>query len=62
VYPPTAKWAEPDLDQAAAAMRRIAGDPGMARRLAETGRRTMERQPTLVETGSVISHLLFGGD
>jgi glycosyltransferase involved in cell wall biosynthesis len=62
VYPPTAKWAEPDLDQAAAAMRRIAGDPGMARRLAETGRRTMQRQPTLAETGSLISHLLFGGD
>jgi glycosyltransferase involved in cell wall biosynthesis len=62
VYPSTAKWAEPDLDEAAAAMRRIAGDPGLARRLAETGRRTMERQPTLAETGSLISHLLFGGD
>jgi glycosyltransferase involved in cell wall biosynthesis len=62
VYPSTAKWAEPDLDQAAAAMRRIAGDPGLARRLSETGRRTMQRQPTLAETGSLISHLLFGGD
>ncbi len=29
VYPPTAKWAAPDLEQAAAAMRRIASDAAL---------------------------------
>ena len=42
VYPPSAKWADPDLDQAAAAMRRLAGDPALAARLAAAGRRTMD--------------------
>lgn len=61
VYPSIATWAAPDLDQAAGAMRRIAGDPVLARRLAAAGRTTMLRQPSLVETGSLISQLLSGG-
>ena len=60
VYPPTAKWAAPDLEQAAAAMRRIAADAALAARLAAAGRQTMEQQPSLAETGSLIGQLLFG--
>ena len=62
VYPSTAKWAAPDVDQAVDAMRRIAVDAPLAARLAAAGRQTMMRQPSLAETGSLISHLLFGGD
>jgi glycosyltransferase involved in cell wall biosynthesis len=62
VYPSTAKWAEPDLDEAVAAMHRIVGDTPLAKRLAAAGRHTMTRQPSLAETGSLISHLLFGGE
>ena len=62
VYPPTARWADPDLEQAAAAMRRIAGDPALCARLAKAGRRTMEQQPSLAETGRLISQLLLGGE
>ena len=61
VYPPTALWADPDLEQAAAAMRRIAGDPALCARLAKAGRRTMEQQPSLADTGRLISQLLLGG-
>ncbi len=44
------------------AMRRIVGDAALAARLAAAGRQTMERQPSLAETGKLISHLLSGGD
>jgi glycosyltransferase involved in cell wall biosynthesis len=62
VYPPTAKWAAPDLEQAVAAMRAIAGDPSLSARLAAAGRRTMTHQPSLVETGRLISQLILGGE
>jgi glycosyltransferase involved in cell wall biosynthesis len=62
VYPSTARWAAPDVAQAAAAMRRLAGDGPLAARLAAAGRRTMERQPSLAETGRLISQLLLGGE
>jgi glycosyltransferase involved in cell wall biosynthesis len=61
VYPSAARWADPDLDQAAAAMRRIAGDSALGGRLAKAGRRTMEQQPSLADTGRLISQLLLGG-
>jgi len=61
VYPPTALWADPDLEQAAAAMRRIASDGELRARLARAGRRTMEQQPSLADTGRLISQLLLGG-
>ena len=60
VYPSTARWAAPDLDQAADAMRRIAGDPALAADLATAGRQTMERQPSPAETGRLIGQLLSG--
>jgi glycosyltransferase involved in cell wall biosynthesis len=62
VYPATAMWAQPDLEQAAAAMRWIVGDAALATRLAAAGRQTMAQQPTLVETGRLISQLLLGGE
>ncbi|HSB86279.1 MAG TPA: glycosyltransferase, partial [Ilumatobacteraceae bacterium] len=60
VYPSTARWAAPDLDQAAAAMRSIVSDSGLASRLAAAGRKTMERQPTLADTGKLIRRLVLG--
>ena len=62
VYPSSAKWAAPDLDQAAAAMRRIAADTALGTRLAVAGRRTMEQQPSLAETGRLVRQLLLGGE
>jgi glycosyltransferase involved in cell wall biosynthesis len=58
VYPPEARWADPDLDQAAAAMRRMVADPRWAADLAAAGRRRMEQQPSLADTGRHIAHLL----
>jgi glycosyltransferase involved in cell wall biosynthesis len=62
VYPPTSRWAAPDLDEAAEAMRRIASDDELCSQLAAAGRQTMERQPSLAETGRLISQLLLGGE
>jgi glycosyltransferase involved in cell wall biosynthesis len=58
VYPPEARWADPDLDQAAAAMRSLASDPTRCAALASAGRARMERQPTLADTGCSIAGLL----
>jgi glycosyltransferase involved in cell wall biosynthesis len=60
VYPTTAKWAEPNIEQAAAAMRRIVDDATLSARLSAAGRQTMERQPSLAETGRLISQLVLG--
>ena len=62
VYPSSAMWAAPDLAQAAAAMRRIASDAALASTLAAAGRQTMAQQPSLLETGRLISQLLLGGE
>ena len=62
VYPAVAKWASPNLEQAADAMRRVAGDASLRARLADAGRRTMVQQPSLAETGRLISQLLIGGE
>lgn len=58
VYPPEARWADPDLDRAAAAMRRLVDDPALGARLAAAARERMERQPTLADTGRTIAGLL----
>ena len=58
VYPPEATWADPDLDQAAAAMRSLASDPTRCAALASAGRARMGRQPTLADTGRSIAALL----
>ena len=62
VYPTSAKWAAPDLAQAAAAMRRIADDASLAASLSAAGRSSMMRQPSLLETGRLINQLLLGGE
>ena len=62
VYPSVAKWASPNLEQAADAMRRVGGDASLRTRLADAGRRTMLQQPSLAETGRLISQLLLGGE
>jgi glycosyltransferase involved in cell wall biosynthesis len=43
-YPVGCRWAEPDLDGAAAALRRLALDPGWHRRLAERGRQGAQQR------------------
>jgi len=58
VYPPEARWADPDLDQAAAAMRALAGDPSLVSALAAAGLARMEVQPSLADTGRVVAGLL----
>lgn len=45
-YPAGSRWAEPDLDEAAAAMRLVVGDPARAREVAERGRRTIHDHHT----------------
>ena len=60
VYPTVAKWASPNLEQAADAMRRVASDSSLCGRLAAAGRRSMQQQPSLAETGRLIRQLLLG--
>ncbi len=57
-YPADARWAEPDLDQAAAAMRALVDDPVRRAALGVAGRARMQRQPTLADTGRLIAGLL----
>jgi glycosyltransferase involved in cell wall biosynthesis len=57
-FPPHAEWADPDLDQAAGWMRRLAEEPELAARMGAAGRATMERQPTLADTGRLVAGLL----
>jgi len=57
VYPSTAVWADPDLDQAASWMRRIVAEPALAAALGSRARARMEQQPTLAETGRLIARL-----
>jgi glycosyltransferase involved in cell wall biosynthesis len=45
-YPPTARWAEPDVDAAAEAMRAMAADPTAAALLGARARAHMERNHT----------------
>jgi glycosyltransferase involved in cell wall biosynthesis len=58
VYPETATWADPDLNQAAGFMRRIVAEPDLRSKLAEAGRKRMERQPSPAETGAAIAAAL----
>jgi glycosyltransferase involved in cell wall biosynthesis len=62
VYPEVATWASPNIEQAADALRRLADDASLARRLEDAGRRTMQQQPSLAETGRLISQLLLAGE
>jgi glycosyltransferase involved in cell wall biosynthesis len=57
VYASSARWADPDLDQAAAWMRRLVDEPALAAHLGAAGRAKMERQPTAADTGRRIARL-----
>ncbi len=61
VYPSTSKWAEPDLDQAAAAMRRLVDQPSLVERLSTRGRHRMEAQPSVADAGRLIARLVREG-
>jgi glycosyltransferase involved in cell wall biosynthesis len=62
IYPPTARWADPDLDAAAAAMRVLAGDPRRCATIAVDALARMKMQPSAAETGKMIGRLLgLGG-
>lgn len=58
VYPETASWANPDLDEAAGFMRRIASDDHLRRSLSTAGLVRMENQPSPKETGAAIAAAL----
>lgn len=59
-YPATASWADPDLDAAAAAMRRLAADPATASAIGEAGRTRMLASPGEAEFVRRVREL-FGG-
>jgi glycosyltransferase involved in cell wall biosynthesis len=54
-FPAEARWADPDLDQAAGHLRRLLTDEALRDRLASRGRARMERQPSFAETGRTIA-------
>jgi glycosyltransferase involved in cell wall biosynthesis len=57
-FPPEATWADPDLDAAAASMRRLVAEPALCDRLAAAGRARMQRQPSPAEAGERVAALL----
>jgi glycosyltransferase involved in cell wall biosynthesis len=59
-FPPQAVWADPDLEQAAAWMRRMVVDRALASRLAANGRARMQRQPAPAAAGTRIAALASG--
>ena len=58
VYPETAVWADPDLNQAAAMMRQIMSDGALRSSLAEQALIKMQTQVSPPETGRLIAGLL----
>ncbi len=58
VYPETASWANPDRDEAAGFMRRIASDDQLRRSLSTAGRMRMENQPSPADAGAAIAAAL----
>jgi glycosyltransferase involved in cell wall biosynthesis len=57
-YPAGALWADPDLDEAAAAMRRVVEDPDEARERGRRGHETIATHQTLARTGEFIGRRL----
>ncbi len=58
IYPESAVWADPDLDDAARQMRRLADDAGLRRRLGRAGHRRIADQPTPAQFGEAYAALL----
>ncbi len=57
-YADTSEWADPDLDHAAALMRRLVGDRDWRVGLAAAARARMAAQPSRAEAGSALAALL----
>ena len=57
IYPETARWADPDLDQAAGWMRRLVDDPALGAQLGSRAHRRMQQQPTMADTGRLMAKL-----
>ena len=58
IYPETARWADPDLADAAQHMRRLARDRDLRGRLGRAGRRRIADQPTAAQFGEGYAALL----
>jgi GT2 family glycosyltransferase len=61
IYADTASWADPDLAQAAAKMRRLVDDSTWRDRLAATARARMAEQPSHAQFGEGLAALLRSG-
>jgi glycosyltransferase involved in cell wall biosynthesis len=57
IYPREAVWADPDLDQAAAWMRRLVREPGVGVDLGSRARLRMIEQPTMEDAGRQMATL-----
>jgi 2-polyprenyl-3-methyl-5-hydroxy-6-metoxy-1,4-benzoquinol methylase/glycosyltransferase involved in cell wall biosynthesis len=53
-YPPDGRWAEPDLDDAAQQLRRVAEDPGEAMRRGLAGQAFVQREHSPAAAGAVM--------
>jgi glycosyltransferase involved in cell wall biosynthesis len=56
-FPAAARWADPDLDQAARWMRALASDAGIGAALADAARAKMRTQPTQADAGANIARV-----
>lgn len=57
----TGRWAEPDLDAAAASLRRVADDDGYRTRLVDAARRRIEKMDDLDAAAATVTELLAEG-
>ena len=57
-YPPGGRWAEPDLEHAAALMREVYDDPGAARRRAQRGQADIRRTHSVETVGERMAQRL----
>lgn len=61
-YDPNGRWAEPDVVAAAEAMRRIASDPSLARRIGQAAARSIRTTHSLETAARALRPILVGGD
>ena len=60
LYPAEGTWADPDLDVAAAHLRRLRDDPALRKQLSEAGAKALERHD-VASVGDVVSRRLRAG-
>ena len=58
IYPDSAQWADPDIEQAAAHLRRLASDPPYRERLVAAARRRIADQPSAAQFGEGYAAML----